>query len=164
RFRREARAAAKLHHTNIVPVFEVGECGGTCYYAMQFIRGQGLDQVLAELRRLRDNPGDSAGSVLTVSLAEGLRSGQFAAGSGGGRRGRSGGGGGGGRRPAAGPPSEAAAPAPTALPRGTVPDLSGPGASQYYRNVARLGAQAAEALAHAHGQKVLHRDVKPANL
>ena len=41
RFRREARAAAGLHHTNIVPVFAVGEQDGVPYYAMQFIRGQG---------------------------------------------------------------------------------------------------------------------------
>src|SRR4029077_15565853 len=42
RFRREARAAARLHHTNIVPVFEVGQEGDVCYYAMQYIPGQGL--------------------------------------------------------------------------------------------------------------------------
>ncbi len=53
RFRREARAAARLHHTNIVPVFGVGECEGVHYFAMQFIRGQGLDRVLHELRHLR---------------------------------------------------------------------------------------------------------------
>ena len=53
RFRREARAAARLHHTNIVPVFEVGREGDVCYYAMQFIQGQGLDLVYDELRRLR---------------------------------------------------------------------------------------------------------------
>ena len=53
RFEREARAAAKLHHTNIVPVFGVGEQGETPYYVMQFIQGQGLDCVLEELRRLR---------------------------------------------------------------------------------------------------------------
>src|SRR5262249_54089211 len=52
RFRREARAAAKLHHTNIVPVFEVGQDGDVCYYAMQFIPGQPLDQVIDELQRL----------------------------------------------------------------------------------------------------------------
>ncbi len=54
RFRREARAAAKLHHTNIVPVYEVGQDGDDRFYAMQFIQGQGLDAVITELRRLRD--------------------------------------------------------------------------------------------------------------
>ena len=44
RFRREARAAARLHHTNIVPVFEVGQDGDVRFYAMQFIQGQGLDR------------------------------------------------------------------------------------------------------------------------
>ena len=53
RFRREARAAARLHHTNIVPVFGVGEQDGLPYYVMQFIQGQSLDGVLDELRRLR---------------------------------------------------------------------------------------------------------------
>jgi serine/threonine-protein kinase len=53
RFRREARSAAKLHHTNIVPVFEVGQEGEVSYYAMQFIPGQGLDLVIKELARLR---------------------------------------------------------------------------------------------------------------
>ena len=53
RFRREAKAAAKLHHTNIVPVFGVGEEAGVYFYAMQFIRGEGLDRVLRDLRRLR---------------------------------------------------------------------------------------------------------------
>src|SRR5260370_42622691 len=50
RFRREARSAARLHHTHIVPVHEVGEAHGIHYYAMQFIQGQGLDDVLCELR------------------------------------------------------------------------------------------------------------------
>ncbi|HET6882573.1 MAG TPA: protein kinase, partial [Pirellulales bacterium] len=60
RFQREAKAAAKLHHTNIVPVFGVGEESGTGYYVMQFIQGLALDEVLDELRRmnpLRDSSG-----------------------------------------------------------------------------------------------------------
>jgi serine/threonine protein kinase/WD40 repeat protein len=53
RFQREARAAARLHHTNIVPVYGVGEHDGIQYYVMQFIPGQALDEVLREVRRLR---------------------------------------------------------------------------------------------------------------
>jgi WD40 repeat protein/serine/threonine protein kinase len=52
RFRREAKAAARLHHTNIVPVFEVGHEGELAFYAMQLIQGQGLDQVIDELQQL----------------------------------------------------------------------------------------------------------------
>ncbi|MDA0919826.1 MAG: protein kinase, partial [Planctomycetota bacterium] len=43
RFQREARTAARLHHTNIVPVFGVGEAEGFHYYVMQLIDGIGLD-------------------------------------------------------------------------------------------------------------------------
>ena len=62
RFRREAKAAARLHHTNIVPVFEVGQEGEVAFYAMQFITGQGLDQVIGELRRLGRPVRKSAGN------------------------------------------------------------------------------------------------------
>src|SRR5262249_36562429 len=50
----------RLHHTNIVPVFGVGEQGGLHYYVMQFIPGLGLDLVLDELRRLRQPRGKAA--------------------------------------------------------------------------------------------------------
>ena len=53
RFEREAKSAARLHHTNIVPVFGVGHQDGHYYYVMQFIQGQSLDLVLDELRRLK---------------------------------------------------------------------------------------------------------------
>ena len=53
RFQRESRAAAGLHHTNIIPVFGVGAQDGLNYFVMQFIQGLGLDEVLAELKRLR---------------------------------------------------------------------------------------------------------------
>src|SRR6516162_533672 len=39
RFHREAEAAAKLHHTNIVPVYATGEQDGTHFYAMELIDG-----------------------------------------------------------------------------------------------------------------------------
>jgi hypothetical protein len=53
RFQREAKSAARLHHTNIVPVFGVGEQNGLPYYVMQFIQGPGLDQVLEELKKMQ---------------------------------------------------------------------------------------------------------------
>jgi serine/threonine protein kinase/Flp pilus assembly protein TadD len=49
RFEREARAAAKLHHTNIVPVHAVGEHDGHHFYAMDLIEGQSLDHVLHQM-------------------------------------------------------------------------------------------------------------------
>ncbi len=49
RFRREARAAAKLRHTNIVPVFGVGTSGEHHYYVMDYIDGLSLHQWLTSL-------------------------------------------------------------------------------------------------------------------
>jgi hypothetical protein len=57
RFHDEARAAASLHHTNIVPVFAVGEQQGVHYYAMQLIAGQTLAAVLQDLRRQAQGQG-----------------------------------------------------------------------------------------------------------
>lgn len=45
RFEREATTIANLHHTNIVPIFAVGEQDGVNYYAMQLIDGQSLDSL-----------------------------------------------------------------------------------------------------------------------
>jgi serine/threonine protein kinase len=53
RFIREAQAAARLHHTNIVAVFGVGEQDGLPYYVMQLIRGQGLHTVIRRWRKQR---------------------------------------------------------------------------------------------------------------
>jgi serine/threonine protein kinase len=50
RFKNEALAAAHLRHENIVPVYMVGEERGVHYYAMQFIEGRSLAELIAELR------------------------------------------------------------------------------------------------------------------
>jgi serine/threonine protein kinase/WD40 repeat protein/Flp pilus assembly protein TadD len=168
RFRREARAAARLHHSNIVPVFGVGEHEGIHYYAMQFIQGQTLDTVLHELRRLRrarpdrggnrrggsaEHPPERQNPDLSASLAAGLAVGQFLA-----------------RveeppaSPAPGRVSDSTATSGSGVGSGTHSQLGAQSDWPYFRSVAQIGNQVAEALAYAHQQGVLHRDVKPSNL
>ena len=171
RFEREARSAARLHHTNIVPVFGVGEHDGTHFYVMQFIQGQGLDAVLTELRRLRDARTAPAGQPPTAmrtdrqrpaaDIALSLATGRFAAG------------------PGNGDPVTGTATLPWAAtdPPPGLPAASETGQSsfsgvstftessrKFAQSVARIGVQVAEALAYAHGQGILHRDIKPSNL
>jgi tetratricopeptide (TPR) repeat protein len=70
RFQNEARAAACLHHTNIVPVYAVGREQGISFYAMQLIEGQTLAAVLAELRRQAEGkgpaPAEESGDATTA--------------------------------------------------------------------------------------------------
>ena len=53
RFRLEAEAAARLEHPGIVPIHEVGERDGSCYFSMKFVKGGQLDEVAA---RADDGP------------------------------------------------------------------------------------------------------------
>ncbi len=134
RFRRESRAAAKLHHSNIVPVFGVGEHEGMNYYVMQFIQGVGLDQVLAQLQHndrstiLHSEPAhesltqstDSDSATATVMLN--------------------------------GSDSSSSS------------DSNASSDRIYWQRVALIAMQLARALEFAHSQGVLHRDLKPANV
>jgi serine/threonine protein kinase len=157
RFRREAKSAARLHHTNIVPVFGVGEADGVQFYAMQFINGQSLDLVLSEVHWLRKHSGTEAGmddpppTLYEGSVAQGLLTGLFKV------------------PPAGGPdmsqPETTATEASTPVePRSPYGLSAGGSEAKYFRSVARVALQAADALAYAHRQGILHRDIKPSNL
>ena len=191
RFRREAQAAARLHHTNIVPVYGVGEESGTHYYVMQYIQGQPLSEVLNELRRLRDSAGGSPATVVhptsdrpaAAEVAQSLWAGRSAA-TLAPEDGASGAPGSGASVTDPLPPGAARESATVAAsplvarpaPRGEgLGSSSGSGpltqssgarhaARQYARDVARIGVQVAEALDYAAAQGVLHRDVKPSNI
>ncbi len=54
RFLTEAKAAARLQHRNVVPVYAVGEEGGLNYYAMEFVRGRTLADIADDLRKKPD--------------------------------------------------------------------------------------------------------------
>jgi serine/threonine protein kinase len=140
RFRREARAAARLQHSHIVPVFDFGVHHGTYYYAMQYVPGQSLDWVIQSLERARSGferaPEAAAPAIDSPSKADGGESHRSAE-----------------------PERDTFA--------ATLSDTefaTSAGRREFYRNVARIGLQAAEALAYAHSEGVLHRDVKPSNL
>eukprot|EP00913_Durusdinium_trenchii_P010890 g10219.t1 len=203
RFQREAQAAAALHHTNIVPVFDVGQEGDISYYAMQFIPGQGLDAVYEEIRSLR--AGQAPVGVFGDSISQSLWRGGLDADA--------------ELRPLKAQPPPDADPnepleyledeidehglpvasetqetvrAVDGRPVGALPpnDSSGgrstvrvaldetnvslPGDdrsssgdtrhTQYFRSIARIGRQIADAIGYAHSRGTVHRDIKPANL
>ncbi len=66
RFKHEARAAALLHHTNIVPVYSVGCERGVHYYAMEYVEGLTLADVIREVRAFAQGGGSASSEAVEV--------------------------------------------------------------------------------------------------
>lgn len=179
RFMREAESAARLHHTNIVPVYGVGEDEGLHYYAMQYIEGVTLSKVVRTLAKrfgvqtrvsdsrsrtvlselvTRDSPdsldshpvsgtetfdfsSDEAADVLLTGTFHGEQT--LAEGYG---------------------PGDVDATVFQSPSSDQERDASNRTTSEYWRSVARLTADVADALDYSHQHGVLHRDIKPSNL
>ena len=145
RFRREAQAAAQLHHTNIVSVFGVGEFDGYHYYVMEYIDGISLKSAVRSLTQ-----GDALDSTLERRPATDTEENQ--------------------QHPSTVGSGVTAEPTLSDSEIGNAPagnastGINSKNSQHRHQWVARIGAQIADALGYSHDNGILHRDIKPANL
>jgi serine/threonine protein kinase/tetratricopeptide (TPR) repeat protein len=136
RFKNEALAAASLKHEHIVHVYGVGCERGVHYYAMEYVEGQTLAQLIHALHTLAPAPDQTPAPLVGGGESTADADGPC-------------------------PPNADARTSPAAA---LSTEKSGPRGRAFYRMAAELIAQAADALEHAHGLGIVHRDVKPGNL
>ncbi len=161
RFDRERRTLAKLHHTNIVPIFATGCEGELLYFAMPYLSGASLGQVI----KTALSRGSSSGNALSSSSFEQLLQEAHS---------RS-------QSPSENPAQAGAMePKPAApgeiqttdagSPRCAVSPVSDRGpappvlSKTYIRTAVSVMAAVAEGVHHANGAGVVHRDLKPSNI
>ncbi|MCA9086506.1 MAG: serine/threonine protein kinase, partial [Planctomycetaceae bacterium] len=175
RFKREAEAASRLNHPNVVPVYDFGEQSGVHYIVMPLIQGKSLDQLQQEYEAANASSANTSGvdqsksgkssltprtsstevlsqtpggTVVTQKVVSEKVSNRTIAT---------------GTKAPAGTNSGTTSAKTADHSRLLAPEtLFGPKAD--FSRIARLGAEVASALAHAHEKQTIHRDIKPGNL
>lgn len=141
RFRMEAQTTARLHHSNIVPVFGVGQDQGVHYFVMQRIEGVGLDKV-----EIYEGDGEHAVCEGDKTQPRIAQVGPVQA----------------DMEPEASP-QRGEDHNGNEIGRASTPSKYSMHGDEF-RRIAGIGIQVAHALAYAHENGVLHRDIKPSNL
>lgn len=147
RFKDESKAAARLHHTNIVGVFGVGEGDGFHYYVMDLVDGKTLGEVIAGLKQANSNAAvrSSAETRFDHSVPPFPNNSEILD-----------------EIPNSNPTHLGSDGGQTAANQPPVPPARI--TAKHCRWAARIGANLAAALAYAHDSKILHRDIKPSNV
>jgi serine/threonine protein kinase/WD40 repeat protein len=160
RFDRERRTLARLHHTNIVPIFATGCEEDLLYFAMPYLSGASLGQVIKTARSHESSGAGLSSSSFEELLKEAHSRSQSAS-----------------EAPIAARPTEPstappenAGPAAPDSPEGPLPTIPAQGlgphllSRAYIRTAVQVMAVVAEGLHHAHEAGVIHRDLKPMNI